>query len=724
MAPKITEEIVTKIPVVKSGAAIERYTKILSDIDSLQNGDRIFSKESGQATYETLFNEFDLSANPIYNFFVDDELVNDKQGLGKRKLEDVPRYVIVSWERVPQVKPDSESSDQRSVTAKSTKPVLFGSEIDRKKTFDVDGMSFSPSHLQPESFNIIKQSLANDVLSSGMIAATLELDANNTGPSSGFSTQDVMTAFSEEAFLTDPTLAGISIQEFKAHIFDATLGINSTLNSLDSVQSQAKDSFVVNKFMFSRENGTVNIRSVSPSSPAISMGLQTANATTNSTDELSMISDRVMVRDAVIQDESTVTTKINFVNPNIAGAMSKSKVDLMTKPEHAESVIALSQVISQLDILSKTDFYDKKKGDIPSFKTPAGMPRLQYIGYVLEKYVKNKTGVFEKIEEIDFPNIEYDTYIDTKVLYGATYRYRIKTILRWTYETPSSLIGKKSNPSFQSSYFSSEWNEKWAYAMCIDEIPPSWPDEFNVRPESARKRVCVTFKIPDNSQRDLLSMTLYRKIKDARGNDLVSWSVVANTKASGLRNVLFFDYDVDFVQKNGLTYVYTAQSFSKHLESSDFSEQISCQLNSDYSIYGELPVQEISCAGVKPEYFGAFAIRPMRRDRFNVVVDEGAGQNMRLNVSGREVFAQSALVDSNYIVRFESLDNGEMFDIPVSTHYNNVPLIERTIPSGIWVPGAPVSHAADSEPFKSPIPQQAPNAPMRAIQKFLNDKSK
>ena len=66
----------------------------------------------------------------------------------------------------------------------------------------------------------------------------------------------------------------------------------------------------------------------------------------------------------------------------------------------------------------------------------------------------------------------------------------------------------------------------------------------------------------------------------------------------------------------------------------------------------------------------------------------------------------------------------EMFDIPVSTHYNNVPLIERTIPSGIWVPGAPVSHAADSEPFKSPIPQQAPNAPMRAIQKFLNDKSK
>ena len=273
--------VATTIPAVGVVTSQPFFMQTLNVIAALMPEERIFSKESGTGTYETLFNAFDLTAAPVYNFYTPDELFNDKQGLGPRKLDEVPRYIIVSWERAPRLKVEDDSSDQKSVTKKTTEPVLFGGQAMKNRVFDVGGMSFTPSHLQPESFDVVKKSLANDHMAPGVIRATLELDTSHVGTMAGFSSGDELSGFDEQAFLNDPTLKGVSIQEYRAHLYTSALGLGTTRESLDEVSSTDKDNFVEGKFSFSSGNGTSKIQSVHPSSPSISLAAQTANSGVN-----------------------------------------------------------------------------------------------------------------------------------------------------------------------------------------------------------------------------------------------------------------------------------------------------------------------------------------------------------------------------------------------------------------------------------------------------------
>ena len=66
-------------------------------MDKLAPDEKIFSTRSGNGTYETLFNDFDLDVNPVYNFFVEDELTNIKVTFTKTK-----QIIITDEKAVPE----------------------------------------------------------------------------------------------------------------------------------------------------------------------------------------------------------------------------------------------------------------------------------------------------------------------------------------------------------------------------------------------------------------------------------------------------------------------------------------------------------------------------------------------------------------------------------------------------------------------------------------------
>ena len=716
------------------------------------NDSKLLSVESGQMPYETLFNDFDLQVWPHYNFWTADELTNENEELGNRKIDEVPRYVVVSWLTAPDLVPEENRRIPKDAIHRNIEPVKFGLEIENRPAFMSKGVSFSPEHLQPENFSMIVNATSNGHVAPGVVEAVVSLPLHNTGLDSEktYAKTDGIHQFDEDTFLSDPELDGVSIQELEAQINQTTNGtLAAAIISNDEMSEYArkkKEAMFDGQFAVYKSHesgGKMRMNSVNPSSPSMMIVANTAKRNSEEKpDDVLEIANRITQSSVNSDLESQSFVKVKFIDPAISGIVSEERVNTMDRPEHAENMLVISRMLPNLEVLSQADFFNRKrKIDLPSFPSPDGVKTLEYVGYVLEKYKKQRTGFFKKVEEIHFPNREYDNYIDTKVVYGAVYRYRIKTIIRWTRPVNVGPLGKSSKVVEQngshtkklaskiSSYFSSEWNKKWAYAVCIDDQPPAPPDELNVRPESAKNRVCVTFRLPDNTQRDIMSMRLYRKIQTLSGKDVTSWKLVHNHDAIdrkvdfGPQNVLYYDYDVTTNNR----YVYAATCFTRHGENSTYSEQLAVRLSADYEVYGEIPVTQISCAGVRQEYFGSFSTRPHKRFNEEIVVPmshdytKKSDPSSHASLSGRNAFGNVFMVPSRYTFRFESLDTGETIDIPIRIKYFDKETLEEKKDSSVHISNGKTSRQ-DAEKKKRMTPTSDDNGSSRDDDKIFKKK--
>lgn len=662
----------------------------------------IETDESGIISYETLFNEFNIGAYPFYNFWTEDELTNDADARGDRKLEDVPRFIKVVWNKppnLPNLMGFREPADKKN---RGGTGIILGHNNEKPVVVTVGGVEFAPDHLQPIS-SLPVWSLSNGYVGPGVINSIAELPLHNTSLDSykTFEQSDKIHHPDEDLFLVNPDLQGVSIHELILNVNQMTngaLGANSILTAPMSSDSKREcDSFFNGNFSACKSpynGGDFQLCGVNSYSGA-SLSQQFKTCESSEKIYFDQVIDKINV---IVESPATTNIrkskyiKIAFKDTAIGGAVSEEKVAMMTKPEHAESIIAIAQALPGLEVMSRSGVADKALFlEIPSYESPAGLPPLEYVGYVLEKYKKTTGGSFQLVETIELPSIEYNEYYDCKVVYGGVYRYRVRTIIRWT--RPSFIgpngtdplsIGQNgsaagSTAQYKSSYFGSEWSENWVYGAVIDLAPPPPPDEFNVRSESYRNRIIITCKLPHNPQRDISAIQILRKLQTVSGFDLTDWIPIG--PQFGPQNVLYIDNDVA-VNKNGkpepgIRYVYTAVCISKHWEHSVLSEQLGIRLNPDHIAYGEYKTDFVSCAGVRMNNVGAFATYPFRKFRSEIILSP---EIRRLNesekyvdfmFSGRERKGNSMLDDADYVIRIESLDTGEKNDIPLTIRYDN-----------------------------------------------------
>lgn len=662
---------------------------------------QLFSADSGHAPFETLFHDFSIEAFPFYNFWTHDERTNDRDERGDRKLEDIPRFIKVTWNIAPDL-PDPEIKVRpRPVTHRPIKPVSFAREIEKPQGFVKKGVHFTPEHLQPGGFSKIKGIIANGHMAPGVIEAVVDLPLKNLGSQvHDVRSSDPINHFDEDAFLTNPKFAGISIHELRSQVNQVTNGLAAmsavVKEGVAADMAMSKEQLVDGKFIMNKARtpgGFMTLTGVHPSSPSLGFSARTAMPAKE------MLPDRVMQLANLVSQppninvtKDTAQLKVKFFNPSLGGLLDAKKINLMTTPHHVETLTAIAPNIHHLEILANTDFHRRLRHvDPPSLPSPKVKP-LEYIGYVLERYRKQPSGVFTKDgPDIDIPSREADFYIDTKVLYGEVYRYRIKAVLRWTRPKDQTIngqdplvatrFGTHTTPlaTHKSSYFTSEWSHTWAYAYCLDDQPPPPPDELTVRPESARRRVVVTFRLPENSQRDISKMRLFRKFRDSNGNDISDWTLIRDEDARNRpidfapQNVLFYDDAIPYFQDSGIRVIYAAQTVSRHGEYSVLSEQLCVRLNKEYFTKGEYPVEFVSSPGVRLEYHGAFSVSPNKVTKTQIVmgieptrVGKSPGKT-RLRVSGRDTLGNMLLDPSRYVVRVQSLDTGETRDFRFET---------------------------------------------------------
>jgi hypothetical protein len=650
-----------------------------------------YSKPSGFAPFETLFNNFNLQATPVFNFWTEDELTNGSLSLEKgQQLSDLPRYIKLNWRAAPLL---SNKTNPGKVTR--------GSSVKRSKdgqSVIINGAIFSVGHLLPEGFD---KQVCNSLISiasikPGIVASVIDLpslkEKININPE---------ITIDENALLEDGEFYGIPASDLQSNINQLTQDFTATDWMSERIGTDAQkykekyfDGKATVKFPL-KDNGKLTIGGVN----CASLRVNIAKSNTKQENKSAFLEHLERVTNTSEDSEyDTQTAKVNFVDLNLKGFLKESS-ERNKQIHNNEAESAIKRILPDIKTIDEAGLNSIRSLDVPSFPSPPGIDELEYAGYIIEKY-EQVNGIFNLVSTINLPGREYTEYIDTLVKYNAVYRYRIKSVLRWTRKKDINLNDLTTSNSIQdyninkvasqtqfmdlydSSYFGSQWEEKWQYAAVIDNISPSHPDEFSVKPNSHKKYVEVTMKFPDNSQKDICYMEILKK---KLGTD--KWEAVAafvfNEKdlkdykskykfdiflSKG--NARYLDYNVDY----DTDYAYTSLCYSKHDQYSDYSEQYVVSLNSRYQLKGENIIRMMSCAGVCPDLVGAYSTVPPTRNASELISPIKYGENLdeytsKVSFSIRETEDKSLRGSTDYFVVAESLDTGEKKDFKFTTKY-------------------------------------------------------
>lgn len=702
---------------------------------------RQVSQDSGFAPFETLFHDFNLQVFPTYNFWEPDEATNDTTPLGDRDLEDVPRFNRLVWDPAPDIKDPHEAG----------KIAMGGTGSQTQNSIIVDGIPFNPTVLQDVNLNIVSNLLANGHMSPGVVETVVEV---HTGTLVRPPAKTPVHLCSEDHYLSKPGLWGIPFSEFnnvlwnrrssaygaQVHIFGLTIS---------PVKAVTRNHFFDGAYGYLRPaapGGLVYLRSTDATSP---IGFTARTCYSKRTTYGGRVYEYLdMIEPNSNVDQRRLGTdlwdyhrvKAKFIHTNFLGLVHPQRVGTINQVHHAETCTAIAQNLQNLVTYNEAGMQHKNRTiNIPSFNAPKDVKPVEYVGYVIEKYAFEGSGFVLK-ETIYVPGHDTYDYIDTKIKYGVAYRYRIRSILRWTRPRNVGPMGKDptvTDPTGSninslipnlSSFWGSEWGKNWATGLVVDVELPDPPDELTVRPFSKDGYVLVTFKLPYNPQRDINKMTLWRKLQDQNGRDLTHWEQVqeyAGQTRQGTRdiyltkythdpkditglkfnatqtekleqfveyaplNAQFIDRDVKPFQEGGYRYVYSALCHTSHGETSTLSDQLAVRINRDWARTGEFPVEFVSCAGVEKDMdTGLFATYPERRLRSELIVVPDTTGNLpaRINVTGQQRNGTGLLNDNNYVLRIESLDNGQSIEAPVRIIYDNLPTQNTDEDSNVLVP--------------------------------------
>ena len=115
--------------------------------------------------------------------------------------------------------------------------------------------------------------------------------------------------------------------------------------------------------------------------------------------------------------------RVNFTNRGFAKILG-NKDSVTGDTPNKENITNIANILANIKI---------SKDQPITVKTIPEFVGIDYIGYIVEKERLNKsTGEWNRIDEYKIIGSEASSFVDTRIAYGHSYRYRIKSILKVT----------------------------------------------------------------------------------------------------------------------------------------------------------------------------------------------------------------------------------------------------------------------------------------------------
>lgn len=368
---------------------------------------------------------------------------------------------------------------------------------------------------------------------------------------------------------------------------------------------------------------------------------------------------------------SSARVRVNFVDPSIAGALDPNRVRLASDHTHLAALGAFAKLASGLEVVSEFNQDVSLSNPVPQFSAVASTPDLMYIGYVIERYEMDQSGSMQLTRTITVDDPGQSSYVDREVTYGGRYSYRIRTLVQWTHGANVGFFGSSSldrSPAFnvsagsavrQASFYAAEWSD-WARVAVLDTVPPDPPDELTVMPISPKGQVRITWKMPNDPQRDISSVTLLRST--GQGGRYGDWvKLGAFIPANGV----FVDTAVRPHESSHESYMYAMYSLSFHGQRSVLSERIVARLTDRSRYLGEEPVRLAGPRGMDATDHALGPVSPPPRELV-------ASDSVRVYIRGAE--SALPLFDRTYVIEIQSLATGERAEVTLDVDTTDVGL--------------------------------------------------
>ncbi len=363
--------------------------------------------------------------------------------------------------------------------------------------------------------------------------------------------------------------------------------------------------------------------------------------------------------------------RVNFVDPSIAGALDGNRIRLASDHTHLASMGAFAKLASGLEVISEFNQDVSLRNPVPVFPASSNTPNLMYVGYIIERFTLDPSGSMLLTRTVPIDDPGQSSFIDREVVYGGRYSYRIRSLVQWTHGPSVGFFGSSSldrSPSFntaaasaarQASFYAAEWSD-WARVAVLDVVPPEPPDELTVRPISAKGQIRVTWKMPNDPQRDIASVTLLRSV--GMSGRYTEWiPLVTVVPANGA----FVDTDVAPHESSNQSYMYAMFSTSFHGTRSVLSERIIARLTDRSRYLGEEPVKLAGHRGADPMGHAEGPASPLPTE---IVALE------RIVAYARGGDSALPLFDRTYVIEVQSLSTGERAEVTLGVDTTDVGL--------------------------------------------------
>lgn len=220
----------------------------------------------------------------------------------------------------------------------------------------------------------------------------------------------------------------------------------------------------------------------------------------------------------------------------------------------------------------------------------SGNSEIVAMGYIVDKYEIDASGTATFVEKLFVNSGQATKIVDTKIKYGATYTYRIRSLFKVI--TSAALLSDPNEAEedygFVSFLIASEG--EIATISCVENIPPPAPQNINVRLDYKNRIPYVSWQFPFNKQRDIKRFQIFRRNSveepfvliaeydfddsEVKSNFL---EVAQSSKLYKMNYPMLSYLDVGYVR--GTSPIYTVACVDAHGLTSNYGPQIQATLD-------------------------------------------------------------------------------------------------------------------------------------------------
>ncbi len=256
--------------------------------------------------------------------------------------------------------------------------------------------------------------------------------------------------------------------------------------------------------------------------------------------------------------------------------------DLSSKKEELSSVTNRDR---QYGLPEEEDFIVNGffKSEKPDGKASSN-EKSDYIGYIIvkERLRDVESDSWEVAAYIPINDIRKTNYIDTKIAYGESYRYRIRSVFKFVniddltmfkdFQDSDTSVNNTSAVVFSGGqilknvyFFDSSLSNPVEFPV-LDFQRPDPPTSLQIFPDSRKKEIFITW-FQKQQQNDVIGFNVYRRIGDAPFQRINNFLIEP-------RNNFYTDKDLQY----DVEYIYAVEALDAHENTSKLSFQYEVRL--------------------------------------------------------------------------------------------------------------------------------------------------